>query len=322
MNKYVVLLSVFVCAIAQANVEENQAMFDMMLSMMKNSPADGRVEAAACLGVSEAKLESMAEHAMKTCFEQHKTKTPEDFMDSMDACFEPTMEKQSGLSKAQFDRCESKEDKALEKLAHIEDQIDALYDQLDELLYDTEGNHNQIEMLENQLDALNKERRAVEDSLDRGMGESAFTPDSMEASMEQMEEVMQWVSEASEQSLHLITLPVYENSQVMMHMADSSQMEMAGVTNALPSATFASKDPAEKILAFYRKKLPDFKYKHLGNGEHILMETMPDDFNILKDMDLYLSTPHVLIRPMDGKAALGAPADAQSSIEVSYRQKN
>ena len=183
MKKYVVLLSVFVCAIAQANVEENRAMFDTMLSMMKNSPDSGRAEAAACLGVSKAKLESIAEHAMTTCFEQHKTKTPEDFMDSMDACFEPMMAKESGLSEAQFDRCESEEDKALEKLAQIEDQIDALYDQLDEL-YDTEGNRSQIEMLENRLDTLKNERRAIEDSLDGGMGESDFTPDSMATSME------------------------------------------------------------------------------------------------------------------------------------------
>ena len=328
MKKFVLFISVALALPALASddsaaVEKNRAMYSMMLSLAKNSASDEISAAAQCLGVSRAELDAILERAMTGCFEQHKNKAFTAFSTQMEACVGPAVRRESGFSQKQLEDCRSEEDKAEEEIAQIEAQMEALSQQLD-ALYQSDKSDEQSAAMKAQLQALDSRRRQLEEVLDGPLdGEMAAQQDAaafMQAARQQMHAAMRQLSEASAQTLHLITLPIYQNSQVIVHMIDGSQMQAgAGV---LPSASFASADAADDILAFYRQKLPGFYYKNLGNGQHILMESMPDDFDLSTHQQLYMRTPHVLIRSLDDASMAGAPAGTQSKFEVSYRERS
>jgi len=264
MTKFTVLVALVLTAFnVWAGEEKNRAMFDMMISMVKNAPTGELDASAKCLGVSKAKLAGILEQGMEACYQQHKSESFEQFMASIESCTESSIQKHSGFSQAQVDRCKS---------AH-----------------------------------------------DDGYDDSAPEAFDMAAHEARLAETMQSVSKASEKTLHLITLPIYQNSQVMMHAIDG--VNFAGVDGSLPAATFASVDSAEQILAFYKKQLPAYKYKRLEDGAHILMETMPADFDLLTHSNMYMTTPHVLIRSMQDPVAAGAPEGTQSSFELAYKER-
>lgn len=118
-------------------------------------------------------------------------------------------------------------------------------------------------------------------------------------------------------SLKKITLPIYQDSQVIMHMQQGLEMPGSGTT--LPGATFASKDSLEKVVEFYRKKLPNFVYKKHSNGEHLFMEKMPKDFDMIADYALYTNTPHVHISTIRDKSSASALKGAKTKIMIGYK---
>jgi len=118
--------------------------------------------------------------------------------------------------------------------------------------------------------------------------------------------------EASEGTEHLITLPVYQDSQIMAHYAMGMRREDGSLT--LPVATFSSSDSVEKIIAFYQQQLPNFEMKNFQGGLAIFMEKIPDEFNPLADMQIYQSIPHITIY------ALGGDSSDSTTIEIAYQR--
>lgn len=294
---------------ADATAKKNQAVFDMMLSMAKNAPMAEDLDTGKCLGLSPAQMRQFLERAMRACFEKYKSKTHSDFVVEMEACVEPAVQKESGLSKEQMAGCDSSENQADYALDRLDQKIDALASSL-EVLYDRGASQQEIAKIEDEISKLEHQHFALEDSLVDEFTESG----GVEFDKQKVHQIRQNLSQASEKTLSLITLPVYKNSQVMMHLVDG--MELRGMEKTLPAVRFFSTDSAEDILAFYRKSLPKYTYKHLGNGEHLFMEVMPKNFDMIRDIQFYASTPHVLIKPA-GKGL--APQGSVSNIEIAYR---
>lgn len=309
MKKMILLVGLCASASTMGNTEKNQAMFDMMMAMAKNSQDADTAAAAKCLGTTEAKMQAIFERAMTSCFNRYKHEAFDAFTTHMEACVEPAIEKESGFSRDKIASCHSEEDKIEDEYANIEAQMDQLNEQLDKL-YSSDASSADIEVLTEQLNQLEAQAAALD---------NAMPPNSIAGQTEELAKSLEMLAQASTQSLHLITLPIYENSKVMMHMIDGGNM--MGMNKALPAATFSSTDEANKIIAFYRKSLPTFTYKDLGNGEHIFMEKMPQDFHILRNVSEYMSTPHVMIRGIVGQPPMGVTAGAKSMIEIAYREK-
>ena len=264
---------------AQAN-PDIEHMITMSVEMMKQSGELAR--GADCLGVPESRLEASTRNAMKHCFARFNLEQEE----QLNACMQERSMRELKVSQAQFDRCADRDDEPGEDA--LDRQITALMDQF--------GEDGPTEAQQQQLDAL------IQQQMTRGM--------------EQMEQFVQASQKASQGTLDQITLPVYRNSQVMMHLTQGMN-EFAG-NKTLPAATFASQDTMDTIVAFYKKKLPNFGYKQLPSGDHIFMETMPKGFGILSHMDAYTQTPHVLISKAG--SAPGTPKGTQTMIEIAYRK--
>ncbi|MDX1692862.1 MAG: hypothetical protein R3208_03795 [Ketobacteraceae bacterium] len=264
---------------AQANPDIDP-MINMSIDMMKQSGELAR--GASCLGVSEAKLESSTRKAMRDCFSRFNMEQE----DQLNACMEKSSIRSLGISKADFDRCGDSDDMASEDA--LEQKIMALMDQF--------GEDGPTEAQMQQLEALQQQQMA------RGM--------------EQMEQFLQASQKAGEGTLDQITLPVYKNAQVMMHLTQG--MNAFAGNNTLPAATFASQDSISAIVAFYKEKLPGFGYKQLPGGEHIFMESMPKNFDLLTHLNAYTQTPHVMISR--AAAGPGMPEGTQTMIEIAYRK--
>lgn len=168
-------------------------------------------------------------------------------------------------------------------------------------------------------DGMNKRLGVSEDKFD------ACTPDEEEedwegedntTDAEEEAEMRKLISAASEKTLHLITLPIYPGSKVMMHTLDG--MEMGGVST-LPAATFSSSDSVKTIVAYYKKQLPNYKLFEDDTGSVYLMKVLPKDFDVLKHWEEYATTPHVTISPISGDSQ--AAPGAKSMIELAYKPK-
>ncbi len=132
------------------------------------------------------------------------------------------------------------------------------------------------------------------------------------ANQDEMQAAMDPMSRSSEGTLDLITLPIYPQSKVMMHMTTGIVMPtLEGKVQALPAATFESEDDPDKVLAFYQTTLPDYEVKKLIQGEILLMPTFPENFNLLEDYHFYMTNEHVMIRKQSGK----------TMIEIAYKAK-
>jgi hypothetical protein len=112
-----------------------------------------------------------------------------------------------------------------------------------------------------------------------------------------------------------VTLPLYKNGTVLSHFANGEMEQMFKDVEQLPALIMSSPDNADKIVGYYRKKLKGFKEYKIEGGI-LFMQKGPKDFNMLKHMRAYVSTPHVAIIKDDGGAQ-----DAKSRIEIAYKKK-
>ena len=113
-----------------------------------------------------------------------------------------------------------------------------------------------------------------------------------------------------------VTLPLYKNATVMSHFANGEMAQMFEDVEQLPALMMASPDSSDKIVKYYRKKLEGFTEYKIEDGI-LFMENGPEDFDLLKNMRTYVSTPHVAVI---NDAASGVPG-AKSRIEIAYRKK-
>ena len=237
-----------------ANEIQNEAVFNMMSSMMKQTLAQDMESVSQCLGVSSSELQSSIDKTLDDCYATHKVADSGQFPELMGACIEQNMTKNTGISQEKAEACSP----------------------------------------ENEMENTGPNQ-------------------------ENLEEALGMISEASENTLLLITLPVYENSQVLMHSIDG--MEMGGDNKTIPGATFASPDSLESILKFYQAELPNYKLLNMDGNEYLLMEEAPDNFDIIRDFKLYAQTPHVFIQHMKDTSPAFIPDDSKALIEIAYLPK-
>lgn len=112
-----------------------------------------------------------------------------------------------------------------------------------------------------------------------------------------------------------VTLPLYKNATLMSHFANGEMGQLFDDVEQLPALVMSSPDNVDKIVGYYRKKLKGFNEYKIDGGI-LFMENGPKDFDILKHMRAYVSTPHVAIIEDDGGAQ-----GAKSRIEIAYKKK-
>ena len=338
------LLTSTLILISHASFAEQNPMIEMTIAMMKQNGQFDKM--ASCTGKPPAKLESGMREVLSLCMQEANLNDDE----AMDSCMQKNVQAKLGITKAQIEACKSPEEQQegafhdkmaklqeqLDKIAQEEERIntkasltakdearlDALgqqYAELESQLFDLEESMQALSMSDNEKamqellnkgDALSKQDQAKLKALQEAI---------VQESMAEMNEQMAMVAKASEGTLDSITLPVYSNSKVMVHIPQGMSIGGDGI-KALPAATFSSTDSVEQIARYYQKKLPKFKMKKMDDGQVVLMEKMPADFDLLKHFNEYASTPHVTITPAPNQG-MGMPKGTKSTIEIAYRAK-
>ncbi len=148
-------------------------------------------------------------------------------------------------------------------------------------------------------------------------GTPTIPPMNMNQSIEMLTTALQRHAKAVGTSS--ISLPIYQNATLMSHFTDGQQLNMytdSGIT-PLPAAVFASSDDAKTIADYYRRQLNGFKEYRLGK-DILFMEKGPAKFDMLRDMKLYMTTPHIMISQAGDVP--GTPPGTKYTIEISYRK--
>ncbi len=124
--------------------------------------------------------------------------------------------------------------------------------------------------------------------------------------------VKQWVVPSKAE----VGIPAYPGS-VIVALKDKGWMEANGEKmDTLPAITLATKDEPEKVTAFYKEKLVDWKHKNQMDMFDIFW-TGKDEFNNM-DMTESATTPNVVIM-----GAFSAQTDflpgAKTAITIVYK---
>ncbi|MEJ2180986.1 MAG: hypothetical protein P8Y28_11255 [Gammaproteobacteria bacterium] len=120
-----------------------------------------------------------------------------------------------------------------------------------------------------------------------------------------------------------VTLPMYKNATVMSHFSGSQGAQMIYnmmgemYEGTLPALTMASPDDASKIVAYYQKKLKGFSKIKVDDGI-LFIKSKQKDYDPMRDMKIYATTPHVMVSPMG--AMPGIPGNTKSKIEIAYQK--
>jgi hypothetical protein len=309
MKKLTLIMAMMLSVSSLANEAQNRAMMDMMKAMAGQSADNPK--AANCLGTTVPKMQKALNDTMDSCFAKLKNLPSEEFTDEISACMELELPAKLRISPERFQKCdeqnrEDEPDFMTPEMSVLQDKIDRLTAELDQL-YERGASESALEKKMMELESASEQLNALM--------MQAFAPGgSMQLEMQKQLDIM---SKSSEGSLHLITLPIYPGSKVMMHMPVGGKIELDKQYTTLPAATFTSADKPETVAAFYQKNLKGFKNKTLDGGDIIFMRDLPADFGILTHMQLYVSQPHVMIKKAEG----GIIAGAESFIEISYQPK-
>lgn len=308
MNKLTLLLTGALSCSVMANETQNRAMMDMMQAMASQSAENQQV--AECLGTSVPKMKAAFNRTIESCFNKLKKLPSEEFADEISVCLELELPSSLGISQDRFQKCDedASEDNSFmsPEMKALQDKIDRLSSELD-ALYEKGASESQLERKIIELEAASEQMNSLT--------EQAFAPG---GSMQQeMMKQFDMISQSSESTLKYITLPIYPNAKVMVHMPASGRLELDKQYITLPAATFSSPDDAAKVVDYYAKNLKGFQKKQLKNGEVVFMKNMPADFDILTHMQAYVSQPHVLIKKAEGNMY----PNAKTFIELAYEPK-
>lgn len=276
---------------AAAYADEEQ----MILNMMDAQLESGAYKSgAACLGVSEQKLADAAKKAMSACF-----KTNKDSEELLDKCVQGHAIKSLGVTAKKFEACRDAEEESdqgdFSEMTRLNAKLDKLWEKI--------GDREPTKAEEAEIAALSAQ-------IDKAMQEG------LKGARANMEKSLGMVEQASQGTEKDITLPIYKNSKIKIHSMSGTSL---GGEKGLPAATFSSPDSPDKIIAFYKKALPKYAFKDLGEIGVIFMETMPANFDILKHNKEYMSVPHVYIRSLTDESS--KKQGIKSLIEIAYRKK-
>ena len=150
--------------------------------------------------------------------------------------------------------------------------------------------------------------RSKFDSCDATTASAEPPPMDQEQAMAMMAQGLQ--AHAAATGTDGVTLPLYKNGTVLSHFANGEMAPMFKDVEQLPALVMSSPDSADKIVGYYRKKLKGFKEYKIEGGI-LFMEKGPKNFDMLKHMRAYVSTPHVAIIDDAG----------ERRIEIAYKKK-
>lgn len=304
-----VFMAVFLSLPLLANEAQNRAMMDMMKAMAGQSAENPQV--AKCLGTSVSQMKQAFNRTMDACFNKLKNLPSEEFTDEISACMELELPTSLGITSDRFQKCDEEESEnessfMTPEMKALQDKVDQLSTELDSL-YERGASESTLDQKINELEAVAEQLNSLT--------AQAFEPGG--AMQQEMMKQLDILSQSSAGSLHLITLPIYPNAKVMMHMPVSGRLELDKEYKTLPAATFTSADKPNKIAAFYEKQLKGFQKKDLAGGDILFMQDIPANFDLMTHMQAYVSQAHVLIKKAEG----GMFAGAESFIEIAYQPK-
>lgn len=166
---------------------------------------------------------------------------------------------------------------------------------------------NNMGVSANKLDAC--------DPMAGGGSVASAPPMSMEQGIAMMSQAFQ--QHAQSIGTDRVTLPLYKNATVMSHLRSGDMSRMYDDIENLAALKMESPDNVSKIASYYRGKLKGFREYKIQGGI-IFMKNGPKDFDLLRDMKKYVSTPHVEIMPIQDAA--NASQGSKSEIQISYKE--
>lgn len=153
------------------------------------------------------------------------------------------------------------------------------------------------------------------DKLDACDSTASAPPMDMEQGLAMMGKMFQAHAEAV--GTDGVTLPVYKNATVTSHFANGEMSSMMEGVKPIPALKMESPDNIGTIASYYRGKLKGFREYKIQDGI-LFMKNGPKDFDVVRDMKTYLTTPHVEIMPIpDVPKASDGP---KSSIQIAYKK--
>ncbi len=283
-----------------------KSMIDQFKSDIDQELKSGEFKAPAqCLGVNETKLASHYKTVISHCFKTVNIANEGE----VNQCMESQMQSKLYVSENTLTTCiaEGEVDdnygggpqSATEKEITV---LEAEAERLDHISYDrdlTAQEQKKFASIEKELDSLYKiseqEIKAEYENYD---------------AKKEFSDLAAMFELGAKNREHKITLPIYKNSKIKSHMEQG--MSVGGNTS-IPVAMLSSNDSTDKVAAFYKSELKNYKYSDLGDGGHIFMENMPENFNYLTHRDDILTTPHVTI------TVVGSGKEKQTMIEIAYK---
>jgi len=285
------VVSILCISLVASQAQAENPMVDMMMTMAKKT---GSLRPGAeCLGINEQKFEDLVRASMEVCFEDVASMSDET---KSQECMARQMTKRSGKSREQFEAC------------HDESERQGSGDDFDAAL------SQEAQALEDLYDALGDEEPSKEQYAQIRALEKTVAANRAREVKEMLDVQMEMLQQLSKGTEDKITLPVYPQSRIVVHMTE--QMQIAG-NASLPAATFASDDSIERVVSYYKKALPGFSVQKLVGGEYIFMQDIPEGFDILNNIDLYTSKPHVMLIPVADR--LRDAMKASTTIEIAYQ---
>lgn len=117
----------------------------------------------------------------------------------------------------------------------------------------------------------------------------------------EMQQLVDGMIDASQGTGGSISLPVYPQAQLLIHIPASGSMTLGDEQYAtLPGASFVTADTPQQVLAFYRQQLPGYKLHRpslLADTDVALMQQLPAGFDYARHTGSAMSIPHVYIQP-------------------------
>lgn len=116
-------------------------------------------------------------------------------------------------------------------------------------------------------------------------------------------------------SKETVGVPAYPGAKIAMFMPASTMTANENKIETFPVITLGSTDSQDKIVAFYKENLKDWKYKNSFSMFDIFWQG-PDDFNNM-DMEQAAVTIHVVI--FEATIPLELMPETKTQIQINYK---
>ena len=245
---------------ANSSVQDQQ--IKMMIQMMESMGELDRL--AECINLPTNKVKTIIQKSMNKCgLPDMENDDPEHML-----CMQNETVSLSGISASKWDACG--EEQAPEN--PLLSQLEALYERI--------GNREPTAQEEREINRLMNQMQ--------------------EDGIKEMQRMVNGMVEGSQGSEHSISLPIFPNAQLLIHMPAQGAIEIAEQRfDTLPGASFLTKSSPQEVLSFYQNSLPSFKFHKpaLSPQDAVIMKELPNNFDYVRDMGRAFSIPHIYIQP-------------------------